>query len=144
MRWHGSASAAVPPSHFPSSPSILSAFSVWFLVCRVPSRLPSCGSLPRSALLPFTPVPSDWLRQPLPAWVKSPGPRWKGQTRGLFPLTEASVCSQWKLMTSAASPSRRYRDSLSDGAQPQLLEQPRTLSSSLLKTPNQRERTLVS
>lgn len=78
-------------------------FMVWFLVCRVPSTLPSCGSLPRSALLPVTPVPSDWLRQPLPAWVKSSGPQWKGQTRGLFPLTEASVCSQWKLVTSDAS-----------------------------------------
>lgn len=120
MRWHRGVSAS----------SRLSQLSLLFIrvlgaVPRLPRPLQASVLWPSPTLrspAPSLPSPSDWLRQPLPAWVKSPGPRWKGQTRGLFPLTEASVCSQWKLMTSAASRSRRCRHSLrttSDGEQPQ-------------------------
>lgn len=42
-------------------------------------------SLPRSALLPFTPVASDSLRQPLPAWVKSSGPAGRAKPGACFP-----------------------------------------------------------
>lgn len=60
--------------------------------CCIPSMFPYrlsppyiLYSLPRTALLPFTPVASDSLRQPLPAWVKSPGPAGRAKPGACFP-----------------------------------------------------------
>lgn len=60
--------------------------------CCIPSMFPYrlsppyiLYSLPRTAPLPFTPSASDSLRQPLPAWVKSPGPAGRAKPGACFP-----------------------------------------------------------
>lgn len=96
---------AVPPpclsfcviSHFPHPPSL-------YLLSLIPATFPLCLSAPRYILsptifFPFTPSASDCARHALSTWLKSSGPTGGGQTVALFPLTEASVCLQWKLMT---------------------------------------------